>query len=565
MSTKKSSHNYEEIEKPSFIEHYNRDVDIDRAALTAKKNPQRFIERFFTIVDKTGRTVPFRPNQAQTKYLEIMSWRDDILKARQQGFSSLILAMFAIRFLYVPNVRCVCISHEKESTLRLFSRVEHYLETFPYEIEFSKKTTSRLIFSPAPGDTREFYIGTAGSKAFGRGDTVHYLHISELAFWENPGRLLSGLMEAVPVDRENTQIVKECTANGMGNLHHREWLAEVNDESIFKPIFFGWNENPEYIEPKNIVAQMSFTDDEMAMAAQFDLTKEQLAWRQNKIKSIQAQEGYSKEETFKQEYPITPEEAFLSSGNPVFSYELLDRHKKLFCKEPELKGIFEGWTPPLFQERENSDLWIWKKPEHGESYVLSGDVGEKTDFSCLQVWKRSTYEMVAEYLGHMDEFELAILAFKMGIWYNKATIGIERNNQGVAVVKKLDELEYPNQYVRESIDEIRKKRYNELGWKTDTATRPIMYADLQHLMTKEQIIIRSERTIKQMHVIERSTRNRPEARKGEHDDAVVTAAIAIQLMKSMPVLSDYSTILNREYTPRNSLVNFRRYKRGANR
>ena len=528
----------------------------------ARKNPEKVIEKFFTIVNKEGETVPFELNDVQQKYMEEISWRDDILKARQQGFSSLILAMFTVRFLFVPNVRCVCISHEKEATTRLFARVVHYLDTLPFEVELSKKTASRLVYSPFPGDVREFYIGTAGSKAFGRGDTIHYLHISELAFWEKPGALLSGLLEAVPMNKKTTQIVKECTANGMETLHHREWLEEKNGNSTFQPIFYGWNENPDYI-----MAAMNtkFDEEEMQMAAEFDLSKPQLAWRRAKIKSIQTPEGYTKEDIFKQEYPLTDEEAFLSSGSPVFDYEMLKRHKMLNVKEPEMEGDFEGWTPPIFRETEGSELWVWKTPEAGVQYVLAGDVGEKTDFSCLQVYRRDNYEMMAEYLGHMDEFELAILAHKLGTWYNKATIGIERNNQGVAVVRKLDELEYPNQYQRETLDEIRNRKYNELGWKTDAKTRPIMYADLQHLMGKDQIMIRSQRTIDQLHSIERSTKNRPQARKGAHDDAVITTCIAVQLMKAMPVTADYSIIQGRNYVPRSSLSNFRRYKSGNNR
>ena len=57
-------------------------------------------------------------------------------------------------------------------------------------------------------------------------------------------------------------------------------------------------------------------------------------------------------------------------------------------------------------------------------------------------------EQVALWWGHIDEFELANVAYKLGTYYNEALIGIERNNMGVAVVKKLDELGYKNQYTR---------------------------------------------------------------------------------------------------------------------
>jgi hypothetical protein len=39
-----------------------------------------------------------------------------------------------------------------------------------------------------------FYIGTAGARKFGRGDTITDLHCSEVAFWENAKELTAGLL-----------------------------------------------------------------------------------------------------------------------------------------------------------------------------------------------------------------------------------------------------------------------------------------------------------------------------------------------------------------------------------
>jgi hypothetical protein len=50
-----------------------------------------------------------------------------------------------------------------------------------------------------PKTNSMFYIGTAGARKFGRGDTITDLHCSEYAFWENPVDLFSGLTDAVPL------------------------------------------------------------------------------------------------------------------------------------------------------------------------------------------------------------------------------------------------------------------------------------------------------------------------------------------------------------------------------
>ena len=49
-----------------------------------------------------------------------------------------------------------------------------------------------------PKTNSYFYIGTAGARKFGRGDTITHLHCSEIAFWQDPKSLVSGLYQAVP-------------------------------------------------------------------------------------------------------------------------------------------------------------------------------------------------------------------------------------------------------------------------------------------------------------------------------------------------------------------------------
>jgi hypothetical protein len=64
-----------------------------------------FIKDNFLIIDKNGEEVPFTPNTVQERYAQEASGKDIILKARQQGFSSLILAIFTTDFLFK---KCSC-------------------------------------------------------------------------------------------------------------------------------------------------------------------------------------------------------------------------------------------------------------------------------------------------------------------------------------------------------------------------------------------------------------------------------------------------------------------------
>ena len=161
----------------------NKVLKDERLEKLARQDPRQLIESMFWSVDKAGKRVPFKFNAPQAKYYEqYMSPRDDILKARKEGFSSMILAILTCKFLFVPNSVCACVSHRDEDTKRLFEKVYYYIENLPFEVTLEKASASRLRIKEMNTD---FIIGTAGSKTFGRGDTIHYLHLSEFAHYQN--------------------------------------------------------------------------------------------------------------------------------------------------------------------------------------------------------------------------------------------------------------------------------------------------------------------------------------------------------------------------------------------
>lgn len=234
----------------------------------------------FDIVNKEGQSVPFVVNKFQDIFLRDMSGRDMILKARQCGFSSLILAIFTLDFLGKENSRSVVISHDSPSAQKLLDRVKQYIESvkqkgFPVNLKYNSK--NEMVNSEK---NSSFYIGAAGSKSFGRGDTLTNLHLSEFAFYPDPKSMLASALQAVvPTGR----VIIESTANGM-NYYKDFWDRSKSGESGFKTHFFDNSfYSPEFLEQK----------------------KKELA------------------ELYPQEYPATDTEAFLSSGNPFFDMEAL--------------------------------------------------------------------------------------------------------------------------------------------------------------------------------------------------------------------------------------------------
>ena len=156
---------------------------------------------------------------------------------------------------------------------------------------------------------------TAGSSGVGRSDTFNYLHISEYAFWPgNKENTLKGLIQAVP-NTSNSVIIIESTANGYEGYKDM-WDKAVSGEIDFIPLFVAWFELPEYSMEYN---GFELTQEEKRIKKQFRLNNEQLAWRRWCIKN----NCNNDINTFKQEYPSTPDEAFLMTGDCVFNKELV--------------------------------------------------------------------------------------------------------------------------------------------------------------------------------------------------------------------------------------------------
>ncbi len=189
--------------------------------------------------------VPFAFNAAQLDYYEHRTRRDVILKPRQLGFSTEICGLFFADTLLRPNTTSVIVAHDTDSSEKIFRIVQLFWERLPEE---ERRRVGMPRFSNRreflwPSINSHFFVGTAGSLTFGRGQTISNLHCSEFAFWPKPQEALTALTEAVPTDG---RIVIESTANGMGNYFHDLWVEAKAGANAFTPQLYVWFESPEY-------------------------------------------------------------------------------------------------------------------------------------------------------------------------------------------------------------------------------------------------------------------------------------------------------------------------------
>lgn len=504
------------------------------------------IQKLFLIVDKKGKTIPFKLNEPQTVTLEKLTGRDMILKARQEGISSLLLAIFAVDFLMVENMNCVVISHETGATQKLLEKVKFYLnsleQTFPGGFPYKLKYNTRNEITIEEKNST-FYIGTAGQRAFGRGQTIQNLHVSELAFYQDQERIMLGLLQAVPAEG---RIMIESTANGVGNFFHNLWKKAKNNETVFKPIFLPWYLLKEYSHP--IHQGFVLDEEEKELAQKYNLSNEQLNWRRRKIKELNGNI-----DAFNQEYPLTDTDAFIVSGNPIWSPTMLKKYL-LKCKEPKMVGNLVGAYEPFFEENPKGNLKIWVEPVKGHDYVIGGDIaeglemstegdkGNRTDFSCAYVLDRKTAEVVAVWHGRLIGDQMGHVLDLLGRYYNTAFIGVERNHQGLLPLMTLRDLNYPRLYYQEKLGLDADKMTPKLGWYTDRFTRPLMVDEGSRWLREGRVTIYDEDLIDEMFSFVRYPDGQGRAAQGAYDDRVMAFLITLQMYVRNPFSSSQNDI-----------------------
>ncbi len=211
------------------------------------------------------------------------------------------------------GMQAFILTHALDATQNLYKMAQRYYDGTPAPVkpEVTTSNAKELIFGLLDSG---YKLGTAENKAVGRSATVQLLHGSECAFWNNAAEHAKGIMQAVP-NTANTEIILESTANGVGNYFHQQWQAAEAEVSEFIAIFIPWFWQDEYFKPT--LDDFLLTAEEEDLRDAFLLTNEQLNWRRNKIieLSVNGQDG---EKAFKQEYPCTPHEAFILTGEDSF-------------------------------------------------------------------------------------------------------------------------------------------------------------------------------------------------------------------------------------------------------
>ena len=305
-----------------------------------------FIQDNFFIINKEGILIPFKLNEVQNWYYdlllneygeELQGLRENVLKGRQFGLSTLIEAIFAVDFILselqiIPRINSSVYSYTDNDTKAHTARFDLFLESYlmtdqgatieDMETTDGKKARDefrKAFLSIDNGNYIEgrrgaqYHSQTASARVSGRGDTKQNIHWTEPAFYPNTQilsaeDLMTGAEEQVA---DGTgKIFRESTGKTRIDYFGKEYLAGKDGKTAFKSRFIGWFRHPEYAKevPEGWVRPEYYDT--------VDATDEQCYWHYTKTNGLTSNKKL-------REYPTHDHEAFIAGGTAFFDSDAL--------------------------------------------------------------------------------------------------------------------------------------------------------------------------------------------------------------------------------------------------
>lgn len=432
-----------------------------------------------------------------------------ILKPRRAGET---LRNFAKNYLVVRDTEGANVLSLADTGARstsMFGVVKEFAKNDHDGPAVVKENTTELKL--ANGST--YMVGTAGSSAVARSMALQRVHGFEVAYWcqgpnqvEDVNLVVAGLQEAA----QTGEMVFESTPNG------REWFCNTYVEgkqgtNDVWPIFIRWWDDPTNVarpgtyNPQEI--QDTLTEEERAL----NLSLAQVAFRREKKRGLK--------KLFDQEFPEDDVKCFLTSGLCYFDTDLL------LALDRKLVQVGSKQIP-------GGHYTEWEAPVAGEEYVLGADTSEGLpgcDPSGFGVLSRKTGRQVAQAHGYFKPGVLARHIYDAHVRYNKAVVGVERENHGHAVILELQKLMGRAAGPLEHGGYLYHYQENRAGWSTNEASRALMLTALSDYL--ELGHVRDPLLLAECYTFRLQKGGKFEADPGAHDDSVMKWAVAVKMLE----------------------------------
>lgn len=575
------------------------DVEALRQRLT--EDFPYWAERLAHIVTKTGELVPFNPKPGQLELERLLCeqraagnpQRALALKARQVGISTYSQSKLTHGSTLRARYDSLTVAHDRETGAKLYRMAETIYRNLPEDPFLKPKLGAyrrkrelhyegdAILTQGMPFPDSRYLVDTAGEFEAGRGGTYRALHGSEVAFWPQILQKLTALNAAIPDDPESL-VILESTANGF-NEWKDLWDDAEAGRSDFIAFFWPWWKEEEYQRPFASETEKEafimgdptnpYAEEESDLVKHFGLTLEQLNWRRYVI----ANKCGGDVRIFHQEYPASPEQAFIATGQKVFDpYRVAQLVKRVEETDPKVPTLANPgpqigdlkpgsmrqqfnrkgqpieipetalWTPRppgLPNPTAPFRLWLPKDENPAGDYVIGVDVSggntETTrdpDYHAIQVIDHETLEQVAVYRSRIEPEQLAEVVLLTALYFNNAWVGIERTGGwGMPILRILWlDYRYPHVFRQKQMGKTAERSDQRLGWDTNQKTKPELVSGMAGLLQNEVDGIKCRMTADEVRTYTRTEKGTTEAEPGRYDDLLMAYMIAQQLARELP-------------------------------
>ena len=456
------------------------------------------------------------------------------LKYRQAGVSTVTSAWASKRLVFAKKSKpekILIIANKLDTAVEMANKVRSFVEQWPswLGVGFSSEKNAARHFKLSNGCEVK---AVATSKDALRGYTPTILIFDEAAYIEADSDFWAACMASLST---GGKVIVISTPNGFDPIYYSIYDQALRGMNDFKITEMYWYRDPRYskdlklLKVKDIVHYLlnraEYKDDEITIDysdinpydRDFDKIKKQFAdgykpyssWFESMAKKLKFDRRKIAQEL---------ECNFLGSGDSVIPPDVVERMKENDIKNPEHK--FMGGA-----------IWQWKEPVDGHKYIMGIDVsrGDSEDFTTFNIIDYDEREQVLEYLGKIPPDVAAEIAIKWAVMYNAFVVIDITGGMGVSTSRKLQELGYKNLYI-DGVNVADKWKYDPKAMEkipgiNFNSKRVQIIAAFEEAL-RHGFHIRSSRLLNELNTFV-YVNGRPDHLKGQHDDLIMSCAMAI--------------------------------------
>jgi hypothetical protein len=493
---------------------------------TAMQHPAGLLDHVTCLDSRTGEQFKFQLNDESAGWHWQRGTLDGwiahplnlVLKARQLGITWLAVGYALWKLLTKPGTRVLVVSINEDEAIKVVNRLFDMFHSLPEHLRFEAEITkpsrgarpSTLIEFTFKDGRISSAVGLPSTRRAGHGEVGTLVLLDEFARHEYARDSWKAMFA---VADNGGQIVVISTANGVSNVESGEGNffhhLYVNGEAYGIDVqFLPWSLHPDRDE----------------------------RWYAQVARALPP---YDRAE----QYPRSPEDAFISTGLCWFDLEALAWYSEHAPLEPSYRMDFKPTENSAKAKIHRSDqglVRVYAKPDPAHQYAIGADIatGRGLDYSCAYVIDLTSMGLAAEFHGRVDSDEFAEQLHFLGRWYGDARIAVEMGGgYGEPVIISLRDgrkgrPHYPRLYRHTIQDRPDLPQMANYGFPINSKTRPLIINQIEQAIRERTIPALPSMLVMELRTfVRQKTLPTPRAQDGSNDDRVMALGIALEMYR----------------------------------